>query len=376
MCRPVGWGALPSGPGWRPVLKSPVRQPRAAGPSCRNETTWAFLPFFSAPSFGEGDLLDQATAFETAEICTESRIAADGDGRCDQDGVVGGELTASGESEIRGREVERSLEVEAAATRNDVRTLARFRGDRPVLEEEHSLHRSARGGGEKAEGATGDTHGPIAVAGARGVVESHARALDRALSAHRQPASVEDVDAGLERHHGAAGDGYAAAVDAGVESRPAVYLHGGAGRSKVAARELRSCALGERVRLRRNAGPAPEWVRAVAGTAVAPGDGDRCAEDRPGPGVQRAGGARVHDDAARGAQRAAASVSGETRSSRAQGVDAARRILEAGDRARAHPRALEAEHAHEYRWAALGDNRLDVLGVARVVAADGRVVLR
>src|SRR5947208_11690331 len=288
MCRPVGWGALPSGPGWRPVLKSPVRQPRAAGPSCRNETTWAFLPFFSAPSFGEGDLLDQATAFETAEICTESRIAADGDGRCDQDGVVGGELTASGESEIRGREVERSLEVEAAATRNDVRTLARLRGDRPVLEEEHSLHRSARGGGEKAEGATGDSHGAVGVLAARGVVEGHPRALNRAVSAHRQPASVEDVGAGLERHRRAGGDGYAVAVDAGVESRhPAADLHG-VGLPKVAARELRICSRGERVRLPRNTGPAPRWVRGAAGTAVGPGDGDRCAEHRPGPGVQRA----------------------------------------------------------------------------------------
>src|SRR5256885_1092731 len=98
MCGSLWW-ALPPGPGWRPVLKSPARQPRAAEPSCRSETTWAFLPFFSAPSFGEGDLLDEAAVLEAAEIRTESGTAADGDGRCDEDGVVGDDLTASGESE-------------------------------------------------------------------------------------------------------------------------------------------------------------------------------------------------------------------------------------------------------------------------------------
>src|SRR5213080_2104615 len=120
MCRPVGWGALPPGPGRRPVSRSPARQPRAAGPSCRSETTWAFLPFSSAPSFGEGDLLDEVAVLEAAEIRTESGIAADGDGPCDEDGVIGSDLTASGEGEIRGREVKCSLKVEVATTRNDI----------------------------------------------------------------------------------------------------------------------------------------------------------------------------------------------------------------------------------------------------------------
>src|SRR5439155_23995335 len=97
--------------------------------------------------------------------------------------------------------------VEVATSRDDVCALARLRGDRPVLEEEHGLHRAARGGGEKAEGSAGDTHGPVAVVAARGVVEGHARALDRAGPAHREPASVEEVDPGLERHRRAAGDG-------------------------------------------------------------------------------------------------------------------------------------------------------------------------
>ena len=51
--RKRGTDSSPPGPGWRPVLKSRARQPRAAGPSCRCESTWA-LPLFSAPSFGEG----------------------------------------------------------------------------------------------------------------------------------------------------------------------------------------------------------------------------------------------------------------------------------------------------------------------------------
>src|SRR3989454_583119 len=239
--RKRGTESSPPGPGWRPVLKSPARQPRAAGPSCTCESTWAFLPFSCPRSFCEGDPLDGVAVLKAAEIGTESRVTADGDGPCDEDGVVGGDLTASGEREIRGREVERSGEVEVAATRNDVCALARLRDDRPVLEEEDSLRRSARGGVEEAEGATGEIHGPVGVLALRGVVEGHARALDRAVSAHRQPASVEDVDARLERHRRAAADTYAVAVGAGVESHhSAADIHGG-GRSKIAARELRIC---------------------------------------------------------------------------------------------------------------------------------------
>src|SRR5262249_33584092 len=149
----------------------------------------------------------------------EIGVAADRDGRGDHDGVVDGPATAAGELEIRGREVEDSFEGEARATGDDVGGRAPLRRDRPVLEEEHALHRPVRGGGEEAEGAAGETHGPVGVLPAPGEVEGHPAALDRAVSAHREPAAVEDVDAGLERHHGAAADVDAVAVDAGAETR-------------------------------------------------------------------------------------------------------------------------------------------------------------
>src|SRR5438876_7753413 len=167
-------------------------------------------------SFGECDLLDGAAVREVGAGGAETARPGEADGRCDEDAAADAAAAASGEGEGGGREVDRPVEAEGAATGNGV---SQARRDRSVLEEEHPLHRSARGGGERSAGAAADGHRLVRVGAASGVVEGDAGAVDGPASAHAEAASVEDVGA---RHEGHAGgsttDGDAVAVDARSEN--------------------------------------------------------------------------------------------------------------------------------------------------------------
>src|SRR5438046_154772 len=250
-------------------------------------------------SFGECDLLDGAAVREVGAGGGETARPGEADGRCDEDAAAGAAAAASGEGEGGGREVDRPFEAEGAATGDGV---GRARRDRSVLEEEHPLHRSARGGGERSHGAAADGHGLVPVGAASGVVEGDARAVDRATPAHAEAASVEDVGARHERHVGAAAtDGYPVAVDAGGENG------GGAADARadvIATPDRGSCPAGERARLRRN---ARRRRRRVAATRGVPGDGDRGGGHAgASAAVHRAAAARIDDDAAGGVHGSAA----------------------------------------------------------------------
>src|SRR5437762_513535 len=175
-------------------------------------------------SFGERDVLDRTPARETREVVGQGSAARKLDGVGDEDDIAAGGVVVSRESKVRGREVQRSLETEGAATVDGVVSGRAAGRDRPILEEEHRLHGSARGGRERSRG-TVDVDAPICVARGRGVVERDAGAVYRgsasASSVYLEAASVDDVDAGSERHVGAASDLYAITVDAGPESRRA-----------------------------------------------------------------------------------------------------------------------------------------------------------
>src|SRR5437773_6486696 len=176
-------------------------------------------------SFGEGDRLDRRRVGETREVVAQAAVACELDAVGDEDGVGGGAAgggAASRENEGSGREVERPLEDEVAATGHGVLL---SRADRAILKEEHRLHGSARGGVERSHGATADRNRLVWTAGARSVVEGDAGAVYRA-SGHVETASVEDVDTGRERHLGAdASNTYAVAVHTGRENlRAAVDL--------------------------------------------------------------------------------------------------------------------------------------------------------
>src|SRR5882724_1589340 len=108
-------------------------------------------------SFGERDLLDGAAVREVGAAGAEAARPGEADGRCDEDAAAGAAAAASGEGEGGGREVDRPIEAEGAATGNGV---GRARRDRSVLEEEHPLHRSARGGGERSY-----SYKPVSISG-------------------------------------------------------------------------------------------------------------------------------------------------------------------------------------------------------------------
>src|SRR5438876_10178428 len=236
-----------------PRHRSPYRSPRVMP-----------LP---RTSFGEGNLLDGAAVREVGAGGAETARPGEADGRCDEDAAADAAAAASGEGEGGGREVDRPFEAEGAATGNGV---GRARRDRSVLEEEHPLHRSARGGGERSAGAAADGHWLVPVGAASGVVEGDPRAVDGPASAHAEAAPVEDVGARHEDHVGAAAtDGYAVAVDARGENG------GGAADALVdviATSDRGSCPASERVRLWRN---ARRRRRRVAATRGIPGDRDR-----------------------------------------------------------------------------------------------------
>src|SRR6266436_5457168 len=198
-------------------------------------------------SFGEGNLLYGVAVLEVSEAGTEIAQPGEVDGLCDDDGVGGAATAVSGEIERGGGEVECAFEAECAATGDGVGLARR---DRSVLEEEDRLHGSAGGGGEHAHGAAADRQGLVRIVGAPGVVEGNATPVDGAATAHREAASVEDVETGQERHGGvAATDVDATTVDARREKpRDAVDVQVGV----IAPRELRSRSPGERVRLGRD----------------------------------------------------------------------------------------------------------------------------
>src|SRR5437867_4290572 len=241
-------------------------------------------------SFGECDLLDGAAVREVGAGGGETARPGEADGRCDQDAAAGAAAAASGEGEGGGREVDRPFEAEGAATGNGI---GRARRDRSVLEEEHPLHRSARGGGERSAGAAADGHRLVPVAAASGVVEGDPRAAYRAAPAHAEAAPVEDVGARHEGHVGAAAtDGYAVAVDARGENG------GGAADALadvVAPPDRGGCAASERVRPWRN--PRRRRRRGAATHGI-PGDRDRGrAHAGASAAVPRAAAARLDADA-------------------------------------------------------------------------------
>src|SRR5207247_4378658 len=82
----------------------------------------------------------------------------------------------------------------------------------------------------------------------------------------------------------------------------------------------------------------------------------------------------IFDDPARRGYGSAAVHVERTGGRRVQGVDTVGAGLRAGDRERAHGRALEAENAHEQCGPRLADDGLDEPGIARVVAAVRRVL--
>src|SRR5438477_3557824 len=319
-------------------------------------------------SFGERDLLDGAAVREVGAAGAETARPGEADGRCDEDAAAGAAAAASGEREGGGREIDRPFEAEGAATRNGV---GRARRDRSVLEEEHPLHRSARGGGERSAGAAADGHWLVPVGAASGVVEGDPRAAYRAAPAHAEAAPVEDVGA---RHEGHAGgsttDGDAVAVDARSENGGGVATD--ALVDVIATPDRGGCPSGERVRLWRN---PRRRRRGVAATRGVPGDGDRGGGHAgASAAVHRAVAARVDDDAARGVYGSAAGRVERVVGRRVQRIDAVGRIQRAGDRARAHRRTIEAEDSHEDRGTGLRDDGFHEPVVAGIEAAAGRVI--
>src|SRR5436190_2282542 len=71
-------------------------------------------------SFGERDVLDRTPARETREVVGQGSAARKLDGVGDEDDIAAGGVVVSRESKVRGREVQRSLETEGAATVDDV----------------------------------------------------------------------------------------------------------------------------------------------------------------------------------------------------------------------------------------------------------------
>src|SRR5207249_6962864 len=217
---------------------------------------------------------------------------------------------------------------------------------------------------------TVDRHGLVFV-GPRsrsGVVEGDAGAID-AAAVHGEATSVDDVGAGLEGHVGGApgptltvnGE---TAVDPGVESVCADAVDAGIG-VVARQRERGSGEPGERVRLPRNTGLRR---RGEAGTRHAPGDGDRGRARDAGAAafVQRVAVVRIVNDPAVGVDVGAPVQVDRFGGRWVQRIDTVPRILDARDRPRAHHRALEAEDAHEYRRAGLGDDGLHERVINRI----------
>src|SRR5206468_1771856 len=107
-------------------------------------------------SFSEGNPRDRVAVLEAPVIGIEPARPGEGDQRCDEDRVVRVAAAVSGEVEGGGQEVDRAREIEGTAPGNGVRLA---RPDPSILEEEHRLHGSARGGGERSDGAAADRHG-------------------------------------------------------------------------------------------------------------------------------------------------------------------------------------------------------------------------
>src|SRR5438876_1345042 len=318
-------------------------------------------------SFGEGNLLYGVAILEVSEAGTEIGQPGEVDGLCDDDGVGGAAAAVSGEIERGGGEVERAFETERAATGDGVGLARR---DRSVLEEEDRLHGSAGGGGEHSHGAAADRQGLVRIAGAPGVVEGDSSPVDGAATAHREAASVEDVEAGQERHAGVATtDVDATTVDARRENpRDAVDVQVGV----IAPRELRSRSPSERVRLGRD---TCLRRRGETTTHGVPRDRDRSGGHLAASAAhQRAAVARIDDDAAGGVHGSAAGRVERMGGRRVQGIDTVGRVLRTGDRTGAHRRALETEDAHEYRGPGLADDGLHERVIACIEAAAGRVI--